>query len=826
MGEIRAGQVPTEYVDAVVVGSGFGGSVATYRLADAGKQVVLMERGRSYGPGDFARSPSELSTAFWDPSEKLYGLFDAWTLRGLEGLVSSGLGGGSLIYANVLLRKDEKWFVNESPLPGGGYESWPIGYRDLEQHYQRVEDMIGVDRYPYQDTAKTNAFEQAAQAGGHTVFRPPLAVSFSTDADSPAQPGRMLPLADYGNLHGKPRTTCTLCGECDLGCNSGAKNTLDHNYLSAAAATGNADIRTLHEVRGFSRASDGSWLVRYVIHDPQHPSSTGDLPERLIRCAKLLLAAGTFGTSYLLLRNRMTLPGISPALGTRFSSNGDLLGLLFNASEQVEGRTVPRQLYGNRGPVITSTVRVADALDGNGATGRGYYLQDAGYPAFFNWLMELSQFREALPRAGKVAAKIIENRLFQRNRSSISADLAMALGPGRFSSTALPLLGMGRDVPDGRMYLREGRLAADWTLSTSQEFFESVRGAMRGIGDQLGAAFNDNPLWKAQRVVTVHPLGGAPIGANDQVGVCDPWSEVYGQPGLYVVDGAAMPGPVGPNPSLTIAAMADRACEHLLEQSWASPVVAAGSSLAGAAPEGGPVDAHTAQDPAAPVEPLNPRATSVAFTETMRGHFTLGVGEPASGLAQASLRHERMMFTLTITAKDIDRFTADPRHPASAEGFLDADVLGGHCPVLRGWFNLFVPDEQERRLMLYRLHVQSPGGRQLTLVGFKDIHDGPGVDLWPDTTTLFVQLLEGHVFPPAPEHPAASGLLAAEDPAVLGSGILYIEPLDFARQLTTFRAQGPRKVQALSAFGGLFLGSLYRSYLAPRRVRKNDHEPA
>ncbi|WP_313814247.1 GMC oxidoreductase [Glutamicibacter sp.] len=820
MGEFRAGRVPTEYVDAVVVGSGFGGSVSTYRLAAAGKQVVLMERGRPYGPGDFARTPSELATAFWDPSEKLYGLFDAWTLRGLEGLVSSGLGGGSLIYANVLLRKDEKWFVNESPLPGGGYESWPIGYKDLEQHYKTVEDMIGVNRYPYHDTAKTNAFEQAGRAGGHQVFRPPLAVSFAVDQNSSAEPGRQLPLADYGNIHGKPRTTCTLCGECDLGCNSGSKNTLDHTYLSAAAATGNAQIRTLHEVRGFARDTDGSWLVRYVIHDPEHPASTGELPEHTIRCSKLLLAAGTFGTTYLLLRNRMTLPGISPALGTRFSSNGDLLGLLFNATQESEGITVPRPLYGNHGPVITSTLRVADALDGDGAAGRGYYLQDAGYPSFINWLMELAQLREALPRAGKVAAKIIENRLFQLNRSSISADLSMALGTGRFSSTALPLLGMGRDVPDGRMFLREGRLAADWTLATSEDFFDSVRSTMRGIGDELGATFKDSPLWKAKRIVTVHPLGGAPIGSNDQEGVCDSFAEVFGQPGLYVVDGAAMPGPVGPNPSLTIAAMADRACERLLEQPWSTRKHSRGNSASDA-------DEDTAQQrPQSPSKPMNPRATSVAFTETMRGHFTLGLGDPSAGLAQASLRHERMMFTLTITASDIDRFTADPRHPASADGFLDADVLGGHCTVLRGWFNLFVPDGQDRRLMLYRLLVQSPGGRPLTLVGFKDIQDGPGIDLWPDTTTLYVQLLEGHVPPPTEVQVVSTGLLDADDPSVLGSGILYIEPLDFARQLTTFKAKGPHKTKALSAFGGLFLGSLYHSYLAPRRARKLDHEPA
>lgn len=147
-----------EAVDALVVGSGFGASVGAYRLAEAGKSVVVMERGRAYGPGDFARSPSEMTRNFWDPSERLYGLFDAWTFRGLEGIVSSGLGGGSLIYANVLLRKDENWFVHDAPLPGGGYESWPFSRADLDQHYDAVEKMMQVSAYPYDDTPKTQAF--------------------------------------------------------------------------------------------------------------------------------------------------------------------------------------------------------------------------------------------------------------------------------------------------------------------------------------------------------------------------------------------------------------------------------------------------------------------------------------------------------------------------------------------------------------------------------------------------------------------------------------------------------------------------------------------
>ncbi|WP_449373135.1 hypothetical protein [Arthrobacter psychrolactophilus] len=142
--------------------------------------------------------------------------------------MSSGLGGGSLIYANVLLRKDPHWFVNESPLPGGGYENWAFSRKDLEEHYDHVEEIIGTATYPYFDTPKTQAVEAAASALGLSVARPPLAITFARPGEF-AQPGREIPMPDYGNIHNRYRQTCTLCGECDIGCNTGAKNTMDQH---------------------------------------------------------------------------------------------------------------------------------------------------------------------------------------------------------------------------------------------------------------------------------------------------------------------------------------------------------------------------------------------------------------------------------------------------------------------------------------------------------------------------------------------------------------------------------------------------------------------
>lgn len=554
----------TEHVSAVVVGSGFGGAVSAFRLAEAGHSVVVLERGKSYPPGSFPRTPSEMGRNFWDPSAGLHGLFDVWSFRGLEAVVASGLGGGSLIYANVLLRKDEKWFVKDAPYRGGS-ESWPVTRADLDPHYDAVERMLGAQRFPmgapgYEASAKTEEMRTAATRLGLDWQLPPLAVTFAAEG-RPATPGEPIPDAFYGNLHGRPRRTCTLCGECDLGCNSGSKNTLDHTYLSAAEHAG-AELRTGCEVRSFTPRAGGGWVVRYVVHRAEHeqsPTDTKALPLEEVTADRLVLAAGTLGTTYLLLRNRSVLPAVSRLLGHRFSGNGDLLGFVMDAADGGAGRG----LGSSSAPVITSAVRVPDAVDGG--PGRGYYIEDAGYPGFVDWLVETGDVGHQARRWLAFTLTRIRARLSNSPRSEIGAQVGNALGAGRSSAGAMPLLGMGRDQPDGVMRLRSGYLDVQWTTETSRDYFDAVRSTMADIAVAMGGRFVSNPLSWLHRVVTVHPLGGAPMGTGRSTGVVDEWGEVFGHPGLYVADGAAMPGPVGANPSLTIAAYADRLCEHIID---------------------------------------------------------------------------------------------------------------------------------------------------------------------------------------------------------------------------------------------------------------------
>ena len=534
--------------------------------------VCLLERGKAYPPGSFARSPWEIGRAFWDPSEGLQGLFDVWSFRGLGGIVASGLGGGSLVYSNVLIRKDESTFVRDE------LETWPVEYKDLEHYYARHEDMLAAAPYPFEPDAakrdparepfdrtyKTQALHDAAERLGLEWRLPKLAVAFSVKGGQPALAEPIL--GEPENIHGRVRTTCRLCGECNIGCNYGSKNTLDFNYLSDAALRHGASIFTRCEVKTFAPRPGGGYTVGYVDHSQavEGEKRSEALPVRTVTCDRLVLAAGTFGSTFLLLKNRDAFPQLSERLGTRFCGNGDLLTFALKASRRTRPATAPPRSRLRAGdhehdPRARTRSRVAPAARTTSRTAASRR-SPAGSSR------SATCPRSSAGRSGSPSGSSASG-CASIARSDIGREISGAFGPAALSSSSMLLFGMGRDIPDGNMTMTDdGFLDLDWRTRRSNAFFEQVRGTGKDIAGVLNAKFLDNPPWHLSRVVTVHPLGGCPMGSNEREGVVDSYGRVFGHPGLLVVDGSIMPGPVGPNPSNTIAALAHRAAEQLIRE--------------------------------------------------------------------------------------------------------------------------------------------------------------------------------------------------------------------------------------------------------------------
>jgi cholesterol oxidase len=735
--------------EAIVVGSGFGGAVATCRLAQAGLDVALIERGRRFPLGSFPRHRTRPDLQHW----RRGGTYDVRPLNDMLVVQGVGYGGGSLLYANVQIRPPADAFD----------DGWPPGYSRamLDPYYDLVGYMLDIAPIREKPATgelppKTRLMEAAAGRLGRKgqTFRPNLAVRFEGAGEEPTP-----------NKFGALQSGCVHCGECDIGCNFGAKNTLDLNYLALAERSG-AEVTTDSEVSWLG-ADDEGFRVRYT-------DLAGDGGERTVAARQVFLCLGAVNTTELLLRCRdqyRTLPSLSPALGSGYSANGDFLAFGLGTSPPFET---------TNGPTITTACVYHEERDGHRLR---LMVQDGGYSPQLSHLMPLM----SPARLAQLVGRGVASRVERQTKSFAS------LREEEGGRTAV-LLVMGRDSSDGTIELRGPghRLRVRWDTPGNLALYAAETAASRELVNELGGRLALSPNWRfLGQPSAPHNLGGCRMATTAGGGVVDADGRVFGYPGLHVLDSAIIPGAVGVNPSHTVAAVAERCIEAAIRrlpgrERWRAPEAAHATRIS--PPE------DRVSIPAGGTAPLSISAGGVRWHETLRGSV------------QDSTTTRPASFDVTISVPDVSSFVADPAHPGAAAGTVHVEGLTGPtgAPIEAGSFHLFLDEGDPRaRTMAYTLPFCATDGRRWVLRGTKDVRGRRILDFWRATTTLDVR-----VEPTEGDGAPATGQLRLGPPAV-------------ARLMTSIRpVRGSRRTDpalALARFGAFFAATLARLYVAGRR---------
>jgi cholesterol oxidase len=520
--------------DAVVVGSGFGGAITACRLAEKGQRVLVLERGRRWTPGQFPRKPGDPWLFSARRPEKRSGWLDLRVFKRMIVAQGAGVGGGSLSYSSVALEAHPALFE----------AGWPpeITYAALKPYYEMVARQMDLQTLPDgQLTQRLKLTQEAAEKLGHAArfAKVPLAVSFSPEWSYELEdPFHRRHSRAFVNDHGQTQGTCIHLGNCDIGCDVRAKNTLDLNYVPQAEKHG-ADVRPLHLVRAIEPQAAGYRVLFDRIAD-------GALERGEVIGTRVFLAAGSLGTTELLLRCRnehRTLPGLSALVGRNWSPNANVLSMAGYADAERVDQSV--------GPTITAAV---DFMDGS-QNGARFVVEDDGFPNVLLNALQASVADDGMSELGAALQRDIET-----NRGGKNA-----------ARDVMVWLGAGIDAGDGELRLKRGWpafwntvLDLEWSPDRSEAVVEAVLSMHRRMTEATGGRLRPDIAWRVFRsLVTLHPLGGCRMGRSADTGVVDHLGRVFGYPGLYVVDGSIVTGSVGRNPSHTIAALAERIAAHV-----------------------------------------------------------------------------------------------------------------------------------------------------------------------------------------------------------------------------------------------------------------------
>ena len=526
------------HYDVIVIGSGFGGAVSALRLTEKGYSVGVLEAGRRFRPGDFAKTNWDMGKYFWFPRVGMRGILRMDLLSDVLVLSGAGVGGGSLGYANTLYEPGPDFYDDPQ---WAGLADWGT---ELAPFYALAKRMLGVAQSPADTPADDVIRFVADRLGAGDSFQPaPVGVFMGDPAKEVDDP--------YFGGAGPRRVGCAFRGACMVGCNQGAKNTLDKNYLHLAEANG-AVIHPSAEVVDVTE-SDGGWDVTAVRPGPVRRG------RRRFTADQVVFSAGALGTVRLLLAlaERGRLPHMSPEVGRLVRTNSEVL-----LGATARGLDIDY----SQGHAITSSIRPEPRTQ----------IEPVRYPKGSSAMGLLSTILvdggPGPPRAVRYLAKAIRHPI----------DWARSLSVRRWAERTVILLVMQsydnslqlsreKGLLGTRLRSRRGR--RDPIPSYIPIANEAGRLAAEAMGGDARNAVNEVLL---NRPATAHILGGAHIGADPGSGVIDAYHRMFGHRGLHVVDGAAVGANLGTNPSLTITAMAERAMSMWPDKGGADPRPALG----------------------------------------------------------------------------------------------------------------------------------------------------------------------------------------------------------------------------------------------------------
>jgi len=557
---VLSGPVDFDY-DVLVIGSGFGGSVSALRLTEKGYRVGVLEAGKRWDETTLPKSSWNLRRFLWFPRLGMKGIQRITLLKDVMAVSGAGVGGGSLVWANVCYEPHKEAFSDPQ---WDGITDWK---QELAPFYDQARRMLGVQTNPVETAADRVMQEVARKLGVEDTCEPtPVAVYFG-------ESGITVPDPTFGGA-GPDRTGCILCGGCMTGCRHNAKNRLDKTYLYLAERNG-AQVYAEHQVIDVIPLDAGGYRVV-----TERPGAWLRRRRRAYTAEQVVFSAGALGTARLLLRLRDDgrLARLSPRLGRQLRTNSEAL---VGAS----ARTVDVDY--SKGVAITSSFR-PDAHT---------HIEPVRYEKGSNAMGLLSAMM--VDGGGRVPRwlRFLGSAVLHPIR------LLRSLSVYRWSERTIILLVM--QSFDNSLRLRRGRFGR---LTTDQEsgkpnptFIpvanEAARMAADVMGGDPGSSINEVLL---DIPLTAHAIGGACIAATPERGVIDPYQRVFGYDGLHIVDGAAITANLGVNPSLTIAAMSERAMSFWPNRGEEDPRPAVG----------GP---YERLEPVAPIDPSVPADAPAAL---------------------------------------------------------------------------------------------------------------------------------------------------------------------------------------------------------------------